>query len=102
MRTDVIHEEASGGLADEGDFCGIHMIGGGVGFYPGDRGLHVFDGLRQLGGGRKPVIDAEPGETGLCKWFEQGPDIRTLTAFIEAASMHENGRREWACAIGNV
>ena len=90
QETDV----AAGGFAESMRCGGVHFESGGVGFHVADGRFGVFHrgGITVLG--REPVIDAEPGESGVGERIEYIDDVLLLVAGDPAAAIKRARRGE--------
>src|SRR5262249_35015143 len=92
--TDIRHQVPAGGFADQRDAAAVDLIFLRVRFDPTDRRFYVLGAGRPAVLRGQPIIDAEPGETGLSERREQRLDIGLLVAADEAAAVYQDARRK--------
>ena len=78
------------------------MVVSGIGFDPLNGGIDVRDRLRKTELGREPVINAEPGESGVGQNVEERPDIGAPASLIKAPAVDENSGGKRSITVRHV
>src|SRR6267142_5865047 len=100
MGAGVRYQVSARGFADQNDAFGIDAILRSIRLYPDDRALHIVHRGRKLVVRRQPVVDREPGETGVRQHVEKRRDVHSLVAVRKTSAVDDDGRGEWTLSIG--
>ena len=93
-------EVTAGGVAEDGEACGVAVVVWGVGVEPEESGVDVVEGGGPAVLWGEAVVDGEPGDAGVVEWLVELWEVFGFVAGGPAAAVDEEDGGEGLGVVG--